>query len=236
MSTFGKRLDEFTENYVIDHIKVSRKFKYKDAITPEVLRVLNTYKKIGVHKMFEKLYPKAFIKQQLRINPLSGLSTSDIKSRIVTVLNNLNAWRSNGVTIDEATNRLQVLLSELGIRNISDYFNNVGVDIIKSSSSLTALYVKVNNSSYDSLITAIRAGDFNSMYNYEMDNTNYLGEKIKIDGNAATQFKRHLETAAVRYFTMAGSTIPVPTPEEEAPKIVRRTSNLKTIQNNGSSR
>lgn len=232
MSTFGKQFDEFTENYVIDHIKVSRKFNHRDNVTPEILRVLNTYKKVGVHKMFEKLYPKAFIKRQVRRAPLLNLSTGDIKNTIASVLNNLTTSRSAALNKKDATSRLLTHLEDSGIKNISHYFNGEPMDLIGASSALRSLFVKANGY-YEDIVTQLRRGDFDFGNHYDMEEPD-VPQDIKLRDGIMQQLEKEFKTTTMPYFTLSGTTFVASTEppvqkEQEEIKPFPRPVNIQPI-------
>jgi hypothetical protein len=157
MSSFGKQFDSFTEDYFIDHVRVSRKFNYRDSVTPDVLRILNTYKKVGVHKMFEKLYPDAFVKR-VRRSPTQSYGIDTVKIILKGLLENIMSSHSSGLSLDRAERRIIQYLNGNGIRNISMYFDGPYLDMMQDNLTLRDRYVKANK--YNGLFDNIRRGKY----------------------------------------------------------------------------
>lgn len=134
MSKFGKRLDVFTDSYLLDHIRVSRKFNHRDQITPEIVKVVNTYRRLGVHKMFEKLYPNAFKKRGMLKSENNYETNQDtIKTVMSRVLASILSSYSAGLNGQDTRKRLIRYLSDDGIKNVSKYFNGLNASIVANS-------------------------------------------------------------------------------------------------------
>lgn len=163
MSSFGHKFDTFTNDYFIDHIKVCRKFNHRDHITPQILRVLNLYKKNGVHKMFQTLYPDSFKKNSMPSR--RTLDVSRIQKHIIIrdVLSLIHKGQGSGLNIKGLSMSLTSYLNNNGINNISSYFNDEGMSLINSDSISLATYrVLRNKSNTASLISSIIGGDFDN--------------------------------------------------------------------------
>lgn len=151
MSKFGQSFDSLVTDYFIDHIRFCRKYGHFDENTLSILRVLNTYKKVGVHEMFKKLYPKYFEVRKLPIpqksRPISDSSSFEYLKR----LNDATRGRSGSALIKAVSN----LLSEFECNNTQEYIDKYNIiNTINNNGTVGSLFKDMasKNSALDAIL------------------------------------------------------------------------------------
>jgi hypothetical protein len=188
MSKFGTRLDKFTDSYLLDHIRVSRKFNHRDQVTPQIVKVLNTYRKLGVHKMFEKLYPNAYKKKTIPQFLRNYEKNHDtIKAVTARVTSNIVSSMSAGLTESQASARLSGYLDEMGYKTISNFFNGDDAAIVINGNSGLRDRVAKIHLKYENIINRLVSGHFDLNNQDEQSPYNdHPLEEIELPGGART--------------------------------------------------
>lgn len=137
MSKFGQSFDSLVNDYFIDHIRFCRKYGHTDENTLNILRVLNTYKKVGVHEMFKKLYPKYFEVRKLPIPQKSKPISDTLSFEYLKRLNDASRGRSGSNLINAVSN----LLSEYECNNTEEYIDKYNIrNIINNNVAVASVF------------------------------------------------------------------------------------------------